>query len=152
VYAGSHLSQCKRLHFGCLNVASAMTVRRPRKTQVIRDPPDGYPQRCGFGVLCMLVSLGMRLGRLHTGPESGYGWLSAVIPADARRFRVADPALAGVLRDTGAEATDVMPDVEIAPVRQLGGDARSRSRYLVISATKRDRFQCVRDADWSLLR
>src|SRR5215218_8464513 len=58
-----------------------------------------------------------------TDPERGYGWLAAVLPADARRFRVADPVLADVLRDAGAELTDVTPDVEIAEVGQLRGDA-----------------------------
>ncbi len=56
-------------------------------------------------------------------PESGYGWLAAVLPAHARRFRVADPALAEVLGDAGAELIDVEPDVEIAGVGQLRGDA-----------------------------
>jgi hypothetical protein len=46
-----------------------------------------------------------------------------VIPADARRFRVADAALAAVLGDAGAELAAEKPDVEIAPVRALRGDA-----------------------------
>jgi aminoglycoside phosphotransferase (APT) family kinase protein len=56
-------------------------------------------------------------------PERGYGWLGAVIPADARRFRVADPALAAALSDAGAELAELAPDVEIAPVGELQGDA-----------------------------
>ena len=56
-------------------------------------------------------------------PERGHGWLGAVIPADARRFRVADAALAAVLGDAGAELAADKPDVEIAPVRELRGDA-----------------------------
>jgi hypothetical protein len=56
-------------------------------------------------------------------PERGYGWLGAVIPADARRFRVADPALAAALSDAGAELAEVTPDVEVAPVEELHGDA-----------------------------
>jgi aminoglycoside phosphotransferase (APT) family kinase protein len=56
-------------------------------------------------------------------PERGYGWLPAVLPADARRFRVADPALAATLSDAGAELVASAPDVEIASVRELRGDA-----------------------------
>ena len=56
-------------------------------------------------------------------PERGYGWLAAVIPAEARRFRISDPKLAALLNDVGAELIDVRPDVEIAPARQLRGDA-----------------------------
>lgn len=56
-------------------------------------------------------------------PERGYGWLGAVIPADAWRFQVADAALAAVLSDAGAQLVRAEPDVEIAPVRELRGDA-----------------------------
>jgi aminoglycoside phosphotransferase (APT) family kinase protein len=56
-------------------------------------------------------------------PERGYGWLAAVVPADARRFRVSDPALAAVLTDAGADLVGQSPDVEIAPVQELRGDA-----------------------------
>jgi hypothetical protein len=55
--------------------------------------------------------------------EPGHGWLGAVVPADARRFRVADPALATVLGDAGAELVAEAADVELAPVRELRGDA-----------------------------
>jgi hypothetical protein len=58
-----------------------------------------------------------------TQPEVGYGWLAAVIPADARRFRVADPALAAVLTDAGADLIGDSLDVEIGAVRELRGDA-----------------------------
>jgi aminoglycoside phosphotransferase (APT) family kinase protein len=64
-----------------------------------------------------------RLAAGGVEPERGYGWLGAVIPADARRFRVTDPALAAALSDAGAELTEVAPDVEIAPVGELHGDA-----------------------------
>jgi aminoglycoside phosphotransferase (APT) family kinase protein len=57
------------------------------------------------------------------GAVFDHGWLAAVLPADARRFRVADPALAAVLSDAGAELSDVRPDVEIAAASDLGGDA-----------------------------
>jgi phosphotransferase family enzyme len=55
--------------------------------------------------------------------ERGYGWLGAVIPADARLFRVEDPVLAEILADAGAQLVRSEPDVEIAPVRALRGDA-----------------------------
>jgi hypothetical protein len=58
------------------------------------------------------------------GPPGWHGWLAAVIPADARRFRVADPELAAVVAAAGAEIVDSAPDVEIAPVDELRGDAR----------------------------
>jgi hypothetical protein len=52
------------------------------------------------------------------------GWLAAALPESARSFRAADPRLAGVLRDAGAEQAQAAPDVEIAPVAELTGDAR----------------------------
>jgi hypothetical protein len=55
--------------------------------------------------------------------EPGHGWLGAVIPAHARRFRVADAALATVLGDAGAELVAEEPDVEMAPAHELRGDA-----------------------------
>src|SRR5690242_232488 len=55
-------------------------------------------------------------------PERGYGWVTAVIPADARRFRVTDPALGDLLREAGAEITEVTPDVELAAAAELRGE------------------------------
>jgi hypothetical protein len=52
-----------------------------------------------------------------------HNWLAAVIPADARRFRVADDTLAATLAEAGAELVDSDADVEIAPARALTGDA-----------------------------
>jgi aminoglycoside phosphotransferase (APT) family kinase protein len=52
-----------------------------------------------------------------------HGWLAAVLPADARRFRVADSSLAAVLADAGGELVDAGPDVDIAPAAELSGDA-----------------------------
>ena len=52
-----------------------------------------------------------------------HGWLAAVLPAGARRFRVADPALARVLADAGAELVETDEDVEIAPAPELRGQA-----------------------------
>jgi Phosphotransferase enzyme family len=53
----------------------------------------------------------------------GHAWLAAAIPLEARRFRVSDPALAYTLADAGAELVEESPDVEIAPLQQLSGDA-----------------------------
>ena len=59
----------------------------------------------------------------QAGGVFDHGWLAAVLPADARRFRVADPSLAAVLTDAGAELSDVRPDVDIAPAAELRGQA-----------------------------
>lgn len=53
----------------------------------------------------------------------GHAWLSAAIPLAARRFRVVDPALRYTLSDAGAELVDEAPDVEIAPLPDLRGEA-----------------------------
>ena len=50
-----------------------------------------------------------------------YGWLPALIPAEARTFRVSDDTLAQVLADAGAELVDDRPDVEIAEPERLSG-------------------------------
>jgi hypothetical protein len=56
--------------------------------------------------------------------RAAHGWLPLVVPAEARRFRVADPELAEALVEAGAQLVDADPDVEIAPDRsQLRGDA-----------------------------
>jgi hypothetical protein len=53
-----------------------------------------------------------------------HGWLPAVLPASARRFRVADDTLAEVLASVGAELVEDEPDVEIAlEPETLRGDA-----------------------------
>jgi phosphotransferase family enzyme len=53
-----------------------------------------------------------------------HGWLPAVLPADARRFRVADTVLSAALASIGAEIVEDDPDVEIADEPQaLRGDA-----------------------------
>src|SRR5438105_15527914 len=54
----------------------------------------------------------------------GHGWLAAILPATARRFRVVDPALRETLGAAGAELVDTDPDVEIAPAGDIHGDAR----------------------------
>ena len=59
-----------------------------------------------------------------SGNHYGHGWLAAVVPADAQRFRVADSRLRATLSDAGAELVDRQPHVEILPARDLRGDAR----------------------------
>jgi hypothetical protein len=55
--------------------------------------------------------------------EAAHGWLPAVVPAKATRFRVADPDLAVTLADAGAELVDADPDVEIVrSAAELRGD------------------------------
>jgi hypothetical protein len=53
-----------------------------------------------------------------------HGWLPAVLPATARRFRVADETLADVLASVGAELVESEPEVEIVLEPELlRGDA-----------------------------
>src|SRR5919204_3340660 len=52
-----------------------------------------------------------------------HGWLAAVIPAAATRFRIHDPDVRSVLAAAGAELVDSSPDVEIAPAEEVRGDA-----------------------------
>ena len=59
----------------------------------------------------------------ETVPNWHGGWLAAVIPARARRFRVADPEVAPILLSCGGELVDDDADVEIAPVHEVQGDA-----------------------------
>lgn len=56
-------------------------------------------------------------------PNPRHNWLAAVVPADARLFRVDDPRLAATLVDAGAEVVESRPDVEIGPIDVLTGDA-----------------------------
>jgi hypothetical protein len=56
--------------------------------------------------------------------RAAHGWLPVVVPAEATRFRVADPDLAATLADAGAELVDADPEVEIALFgSELRGDA-----------------------------
>ena len=54
--------------------------------------------------------------------ESG-GWLAAVAPADARRFRVSDADIAHSLREAGAALVEHDADVEIGWPDEISGDA-----------------------------
>jgi aminoglycoside phosphotransferase (APT) family kinase protein len=59
-----------------------------------------------------------------THDHYSHGWLPVVLPATARRFRVADESLAGVLADAGAELVDEDAEVEIADAPEgVRGDA-----------------------------
>jgi aminoglycoside phosphotransferase (APT) family kinase protein len=60
----------------------------------------------------------------NPGTYPRHNWLPAVVPADARRFRVLDQRLAATLASAGAELVDSAPDVEIASAELLRGDAR----------------------------
>jgi aminoglycoside phosphotransferase (APT) family kinase protein len=57
------------------------------------------------------------------GAYPRHNWLPAVLPAKARRFRVADAKLASTILSAGGELVEDTPDVEIAPVEELQGDA-----------------------------
>lgn len=62
--------------------------------------------------------------RQSPGSQYGNGWLAAVVLADARRFRVGDPALAATLADAGAECVEQAADVEIvSQAGELQGEA-----------------------------
>ena len=68
-----------------------------------------------------------------------HGWVAAALPATARRLRVSDRSLAGMLAAAGADVCGRDPEVDIGPVETIAGDtpiasigSRSRRR-----ATKR---------------
>lgn len=81
-----------------------------------------------------------------------------MVPADARRFRVHDADLAGLLREAGAELTETQPEVEIGTVEALRGDGRSAvvpleaplrevdSRLVRAGRRVRDSFRIRREA------
>jgi hypothetical protein len=54
---------------------------------------------------------------------AAHSWLPAVVPADATRFRVTDADLAYTLALAGASLVDDRPEVEIAPLDVLTGEA-----------------------------
>ena len=56
-------------------------------------------------------------------PHPRHGWLAAVIPAGAQRFRVGNRELAATLSAAGAELVETEPDVEIGASADLEGDA-----------------------------
>jgi hypothetical protein len=54
---------------------------------------------------------------------ASHGWLAAVVPAAATRFRVSDADLAYTLTHAGARIVEDDPDVEIAPLHDLRAEA-----------------------------
>jgi len=66
--------------------------------------------------------------------HSGHAWLTAVLPAGARRVRTDDPALRETLRRAGAELVEDGADVEIVSSRRPRGDA-----VLAVVLASRDR-------------
>jgi hypothetical protein len=58
-----------------------------------------------------------------TPARPNHVWLAAVVPENARSFRVQDPLLATTLAEAGAVLVDEAPDVEIADADALRGDA-----------------------------
>ena len=78
--------------------------------------------------------------------QAVHGWLPAVVPATATRFRVADPDLASTLADAGAELVDSEPEVEIAlSGSDLRGDAE-RAIVTVVGPESRAGPRVVRAA------
>jgi hypothetical protein len=71
----------------------------------------------------MVGSVGIPVREDRQAAIPAQGWLPAVLPATAVRFRVADRALAGTLAAAGAELVDRRPDVELGPAAGLRGDA-----------------------------
>jgi CelD/BcsL family acetyltransferase involved in cellulose biosynthesis len=65
----------------------------------------------------------MQAAAHESRPHPRHGWLAAVIPAGARRFRVGNRELATTLSVAGAELVETRPDVEIGEPAELQGDA-----------------------------
>jgi aminoglycoside phosphotransferase (APT) family kinase protein len=65
----------------------------------------------------------MKAARDTIRPQPRHGWLAAVLPAAARRFRTQDPELQATLALAGADIVEKDPDVEIGTVEDLHGDA-----------------------------
>jgi hypothetical protein len=57
-------------------------------------------------------------------PRPQLGWLAAVVPVAARRFRVTDREFAAAISGSGGEIVESSPDVEIGEADELAGDAR----------------------------
>lgn len=62
--------------------------------------------------------------------RAAHGWLPVVVPAEATRFRVADPDLAATLADAGAELVESDPEVEIAP---FGSELRGDAEFAIVT-------------------
>jgi Phosphotransferase enzyme family len=59
-----------------------------------------------------------------TPSHAEYGWLPAVVPVDATRFRAADPGIARTLRYAGARIVEEGAEVDLGAPGQIGGTAR----------------------------
>lgn len=59
---------------------------------------------------------------VDSGP-SWHSWLAAVVPAQARRFRVTDPEVAAILGAGSAQLVDEGAQVEIGAIDAIRGDA-----------------------------
>ena len=57
-------------------------------------------------------------------PRPQLGWLAAIVPVTARRFRVRDREFAATISAAGGELVESSPDVEIGEADELAGDAR----------------------------
>ena len=77
-----------------------------------------------------------------SGAYPAHAWLAGVLPVEARRFRVADAALADTLADAGADLVATAPDVEIGAVRNLLGDAPMA--IVSINRSARGKLRAVR--------
>ena len=76
-------------------------------------------------------------------PNCVHGWLAAVVPVEARRFRVACGELAGTLADAGAELADADADVDIL----CAGDSPEADQVIVqVSADQPEGGGIVRRA------
>src|SRR5688572_24965654 len=113
-------------------------MQRRGGSRLVATAVDGQPAvsrvAAGHDPQTMRVSSSRRSPRLNgvagDSPQNGgdgarpaEGWLAAVVPAGARRFRAADPLVRQALAAAGAELTESDPDVEIAPPGTIRGDA-----------------------------
>jgi len=65
----------------------------------------------------------MESGRNAVRPHPRLGWLAAILPAGARRFRARDSEFAAAISAAGGELVESSPDAEIAEATELVGDA-----------------------------
>jgi Phosphotransferase enzyme family len=70
--------------------------------------------------------------------SADHGWLAAVIPAEASRFRVFDADIGRTLRGAGAELVESDPDVEIGSIDDVSADAPLVVANLDASPNERD--------------
>src|SRR5215217_2427438 len=87
-----------------------------------RRPPVGYRSVTTAATPAALRSLTM-VGVPARRSYPRHNWLPAIVPADARRFRVDDGRLAETLLDAGAEIVDGDADVAIGAAATRSGRA-----------------------------